>query len=151
MARMHARRHGKSRSVKPAQPKQHDWIRYDAQEVEMLIVKLAKDGKSSAEIGLILRDVYGIPDARVILGKKIGRVLKEKGLAPEIPDDLRALIRRAIRVRAHLEEHRKDVWSKRGLQLIESKIRRLVRYYKETGRLPADWKYDPERVKLLIR
>ena len=151
MARMHARRRGKSRSVKPAQPRKHDWVRYDAQEVEMLIVKLAKDGKTSAEIGLILRDVYGIPDVRTILGKKISRVLAEKSLQPELPEDLLALIRRAIRVRTHLEEHRKDLWSKRGLQLIESKIRRLVRYYKEKGRLPADWKYDPERVKLLVR
>ncbi|TLZ65188.1 MAG: 30S ribosomal protein S15, partial [Methanobacteriota archaeon] len=32
--------------------------------------------------------------------------------------------------------------NKRGLSLIESKIRRLSRYYREEGVLPADWDYS---------
>ena len=58
------------------------------------------------------------------------------------------LIKRAARVRRHLEEHPKDYHSKRGLQLIESKIYRLSRYYKRKGVLPKDWRYRPERVSI---
>src|SRR3989338_2145164 len=38
----------------------------------------------------------------------------------------------------------------RGLQLTESKIKRLVKYYKANGKLPQNWKYDREQAKLLI-
>ena len=100
-------------------------------------------------IGIILRDQCGIPLAKPILGKKITKVLEEKGLAPEIPEDLQALIRRALRIRRHLETHRKDLHSRRGLQLIESKIHRLAKYYRRVGKLPPDWKYDPKRAELL--
>jgi small subunit ribosomal protein S15 len=41
--------------------------------------------------------------------------------------------------------------SKRGMQLIESKIRRLAKYYKREGKLPEDWAYNLEQAKLLVR
>ena len=41
--------------------------------------------------------------------------------------------------------------SKRSLSLTESKIRRFVSYYKDIGRLAADWTYDPAKIKLLIQ
>ncbi|RLJ09834.1 MAG: 30S ribosomal protein S15, partial [Candidatus Aenigmatarchaeota archaeon] len=31
------------------------------------------------------------------------------------------------------------------------KIRRLVKYYKRKKVLPPDWKYDPERAKLIVK
>jgi len=99
-------------------------------------------------IGLLLRDTYGIPSVRAVTGKKLLRILEERGLKPEIPEDLANLIRRAARVRRHLEEHPKDYHSKRGLQLIESKIHRLVEYYKRVGVLPSDWGYKPERLSI---
>ncbi|HIQ50834.1 MAG TPA: 30S ribosomal protein S15, partial [Nautiliaceae bacterium] len=49
-----------------------------------------------------------------------------------------------------LENHPKDLHSKRGLQLIESKIKRLVKYYKRKKVLPENWKYTPEIAKLLV-
>ncbi len=33
----------------------------------------------------------------------------------------------------------------------ESNILRLSTYYKRVGRLPADWKYDPEKIKLTVQ
>ena len=62
----------------------------------------------------------------------------------------RCLIRRAVMVRKHLEENRKDMTAKRGLQLTESKIKRLIKYYKKNGKLASEWKYDPERAGLFI-
>ena len=88
MARMYSRKKGKSGSKKPLEIKKHSWIAYGPKEVEMLIAKLAKEGKNSSQIGLMLRDVYGIPDVRSITKKTITQTLKEKNLVGEIPEDL---------------------------------------------------------------
>ncbi|MBC7095668.1 30S ribosomal protein S15 [Thermococcus sp.] len=151
MARLHARKRGKSGSKKPPRTAPPTWVDYTAEEVENLVVKLRKDGHSVAMIGTILRDQYGIPSVRLITGKKITKILEENNLAPELPEDLMFLIRKAVKLRKHLEQHPKDLHSRRGLQLTESKIRRLVKYYRETGKLPANWRYDPEQAKLLVR
>ncbi|MGA9099731.1 MAG: 30S ribosomal protein S15, partial [Methanotrichaceae archaeon] len=74
----------------------------------------------------------------------------EKGALPEIPEDLSNLMRRAIHIRKHLKANVKDVHNKRSLQLIESKIRRLVRYYHDSGRLALSWEYTPEGAEILV-
>ena len=145
MARMYSRKRGKSGSKKPIKKVLPVWLRYKPQEVELLISKLAKEGKNSSEIGITLRDTYGIPDVRLLCKKKITQTLKEKKLAPEIPDDLLALIRKSVAVRKHLGTNKKDQTAKRGLTLIESSIKRLTKYYKRTGKLASEWKFDPER------
>ncbi|KAB3548078.1 MAG: 30S ribosomal protein S15, partial [ANME-2 cluster archaeon] len=43
-----------------------------------------------------------------------------------------------------------DVHNKRALQLTESKIRRLVKYYRRTGTLPKDWVYRADTAEMLI-
>ena len=145
---MHARKKGKSKSHPPLEEQIPTWVRYKPKEVELLIGKLAKEGKSSSEIGTILRDSYGIPSVKLIAKKSIGEILKEKNLSPELPEDLLFLIRRAIAIRKHLENNKQDMFAKRGLQRTESKIKRLVKYYKTAKKLPADWKYDFEAVKI---
>ncbi len=151
MARMHARRKGKSGSTKPPFRSVPKWVEVTKEEVEKYVVELAKQGYSSAMIGTILRDQYGVPDVRALTGKKITRILKEHGLLPSIPEDLLNLIRRAVRVRRHLEEHKKDMHNKVALQRIESKIKRLVKYYKRKGVLPQDWRYTPETASILVK
>ncbi|MBN2881825.1 30S ribosomal protein S15 [Candidatus Woesearchaeota archaeon] len=150
MARMHSRARGQAGSTKPSKKELPSWVRYTPKEVEMIVVKLAKEKNSASQIGTILRDIYGIPDVSLIVNKKLTQILKEKNLVAETPEDLTALIRRSIEIRKHLESNRKDEPAKRGLLLTESKINRLVKYYKKNGALPADWKYDPNKVKLLI-
>lgn len=147
MARMYSRRKGKSGSKKPVS-KSRTWIRYKPKEVELLILKLAKEGKSSSGIGLLLRDVYGIPDSQFITKKKIMQIVKEKGLARELPEDLLNLIKRSVKIRKHLEENKKDMTALRGLQLTGSKIKRLTKYYKETNVLPIDWKLDAKSIRM---
>ena len=63
-----------------------------------------------------------------------------KGCAPQIPEDLYNLIKKAVSVRKHLERNRKDKDSKFRLILIESRIHRLVRYYRSTKQLPPTWR-----------
>ncbi|MFB6076494.1 MAG: 30S ribosomal protein S15 [Candidatus Aenigmatarchaeota archaeon] len=151
MARMHSRKHGKSGSTKPSRDKAPEWVKYSKDEIIKLVKKLAKKEKTPSEIGTILRDKYGIPSARKITGKKIGKILEENDLNPEIPQDLFDLLQRAVNVRDHLEENPSDSFSIHGLESIESKIRRLVKYYKQKGKLPEDWKYDPEKARLLVK
>jgi len=150
MARMHSRRKGKSGSTKPLTTKKVTWQSYDEKELRQIIVKLAKEQKTASQIGLILRDSYGVPDTRETTKKKITNILKENKLLAEFPEDFTNLIRREIALVKHLEKNKKDMTAKRGLQLTESKLQSLTNYYKKTGKLPADWKYDREKVRLLI-
>jgi len=142
MARIHARRKGVSGSKKPHLAPAPAWVQYKKEETIALIVKLAKQGHNSAQIGTILRDSYGVPEVQKSTGKKIAIILKENKLLADIPEDVQALLKRAIQCKKHLDKNKKDVHSKRGLQLIEAKIRRLSKYYKTTGKLPKKWSYS---------
>ena len=148
---MHSRRRGKSSSTRPPKRLPPKWIMYSADQVENLVVNLAKEGHSQAMIGTILRDTYGIPLVSRICDMRIGQILKKHEIQGEVPEDLLNLIKRAVNLRKHLKTHKKDQHSRRGLQLMESKIHRLTRYYRNTGKLPLDWRYDPEKAVLLVR
>ncbi|RLI28691.1 30S ribosomal protein S15 [Candidatus Bathyarchaeota archaeon] len=137
--RAHA--HGRSHSTRPATKRPPPWCNYKPEEVEALVVKLGKDMVPPSMIGIILRDQYGIPLVKHITGKTVTEILREHGLAPQIPEDLMNLLRKAARLKRHLETHKSDTANKRALQLIEAKIYRLSRYYKEKGLLPRDWRY----------
>lgn len=150
MARMHSRKKGKSGSKKPFSKTKPSWVGYKAKEAEMLVAKLAKEGKTPSLIGLILRDSYGIPDVKLIAKKRISKILDEKKALPQIPEDLMALIRKKILIKKHLETNKHDQPAKRGLILTDSKMNRLIKYYKRTSRLPEDWSYDPEKIRLLV-
>ena len=146
MARMHSRKRGKHGSKKPAKKTSPSWIRYKPKEVELLLSKLAKEGKTTAQIGILLRDTYGIPSVFALCGKSISAILKEKKLLQEIPEDLTALFRRYAAIAKHLEANKHDESAARGLHLTESLINRLVKYYKRTGRIAETWKFDSERM-----
>lgn len=140
MARMHSRKRGKSRSVRPISKLPPIWVKITPEEVESLVVKYYKEGFSPSMIGQILRDAHGVPLVKQITGKTIKQILREHGLYKGIPEDLQNLINRALRMRAHLSKFKSDRANVHRLQLVESKIRRLVKYYKRVGELPADWK-----------
>lgn len=148
MAKMHSRKKGKSGSKRPIKKTQPTWLRYKAKEVELLVVKLAKEGHSSSQIGIHLRDNYGVPDVKLVTGKNITQILKEKELYPELPEDLLSLIKKAVKITKHLEDNDQDMPALRGLQLTQSKINRLAKYYKEKKKLPVDWKFDLKKARL---
>lgn len=150
MARMYSRAKGKSKSVKPLRKTTQAWLRYKDKEVELLITKLSKEGKTASEIGLVLRDSYGIPSVKQVTGKRVTEILQDKSLAKEIPEDLLCLIKKTIMLSKHIEKNKKDESARHGLNITESKIKKLVKYYKRTKKLPMDWKYDPERVKIFV-
>ena len=149
MARMHSRDKGKSGSTRPDK-NVPSWAPYKGKEVEKLVIKYAKADKSTSEIGIILRDSYGINSVKALTDKSVTDILKENQLEKELPEDLLNLIRKLIDVKTHLEKNRQDQTAKRGLLLTSSKIRRLTKYYKESKRLPAKWNLDQNRLKMYI-
>lgn len=107
-------------------------------------------GYKPSQIGVILRDNQAIPQSNLITGSKILRILKKKGIAPEIPEDLYCLMKRAVNIRKHIEKSKRDRDSKYRLILVESKIHRLVRYYKFTKQVPSTWKYDYQKALAIV-
>ena len=102
MARLHARRKGKSRSRKPHTEVLPEWVSYKPEEAVSLVLKLAKEGNKSSMIGLLLRDKYQIPAFQKLTGKKITKVLADNKLSPELPEDLNNLVVQASQVKKHL-------------------------------------------------
>lgn len=151
MAKRYSGAKGKSGSHKPDEKTIPSWLRYKGKEVELLIVKLSKEGYTPSQIGMHLRDTYGVPDVKLITNKKLNEILDEKKLSQEIPEDLLAVIKKSVNLTKHLEENHKDFTAKRGLQLTDSRIKRLVDYYKKSGKLPANFKYDRESIKLYVQ
>ena len=132
---------GRSHSTRPVGKRVPSWCKYTPDEVIALVIKLAREGNPPSKIGVILRDQYGIPLVKSIVGKGIVEILRENGLAPKIPEDLENLLRKAARITAHLQKNKKDRHNKRALQLVEAKIHRLSEYYKERGILSPNWEY----------
>jgi small subunit ribosomal protein S15 len=127
------------------------WSGLSSREVEELVAKFSREGVQGARIGVLLRDLHAVPSVRQATGKTVSQILAEQQLTAAVPEDLQNLMRRALNLRTkHLAQHRKDHHNARGLQLIESKIRKLALYYKRQGRLSPDWKYQPAEAQLLV-
>ena len=150
MARMHTRRKGQAGSTKPMRTEPPKWSNTNKEEIENTIVQLASGGKGSSQIGMILRDRYGVPDVTLVTGKKIGQILKEKNVAPKVPEDIQSIILNVLDLNKHLLKNKKDVHNKRSLNNMISKIRRLEKYYHREGVLPEDWKFSIQRAEMLI-
>jgi small subunit ribosomal protein S15 len=148
---MHARRRGSSRSRRPLLTENPEWVPLSKDEIVEMVVKLGKDGLTSSRIGLALRDQHAVPSVKLATGKTVLEIMKENGLSPKLPEDLMALMRKAINLNLHVQNgNRGDIANRRGLQLVESKIRRLVKYYKRMDVLPRDWNYSLKNAELLI-
>jgi small subunit ribosomal protein S15 len=141
MARIHAHTHGKSHSTRPTSKDVPPWLTESQEKVSSLIVGLAKEGITISEIGLRLRDEYGIPLAKPILGKSIADVLVDNDIRKDMPEDLEHLVMKALGLQKHLRTHNSDHRNVRSLELIESKIHRLSKYYKKIGKIKKNWKY----------
>ena len=149
MARMHSRKKGKSGSTKPVK-RVPSWVPYKEKEVEKLVLKYVKSGKTASETGMMLRDTYGIPSVKAATNKTVTQIMHENNMGKSLPEDVLALIKKLIAVKQHMEENKHDQTAKRGLLLTSSKIRRLVKYYQRSKRLPMDWKLEMNRLKMYL-
>uniref|UniRef100_A0A2R9CMV7 Small ribosomal subunit protein uS15 n=1 Tax=Pan paniscus TaxID=9597 RepID=A0A2R9CMV7_PANPA len=144
MGRMHAPEKGLSQSALPYRRSVPTWLKLTSDDVKEQIYKLAKKGLTPSQIGVIVRDSHGVAQVRFVTGNKILRILKSKGLAPDLPEDLYHLIKKAV------ARNRKDKDAKFHLILIESQIHRLARYYKTKRVLPPSWKYESSTASALV-
>merc|ERR1711924_461356 len=119
---------GIAKSAMPYRRRAPAWLKTKPEEVFEQITKMAKKGVLPSQIGVTLRDSYGVPKVKAVTGNKILRILKLQGLAPTIPEDLYHLIKKGVQ----MHKHKKDKDSKFRLVLVESRIHRLARYYRRT-------------------
>lgn len=140
---------GRSHSIRPISKRPPSWCRYQSEEVEALIIKLAREGHSASKIGTLLRDQHGIPLVKPITGKNITRILAEADMAPSLPEDLGALLTKASGLHTHIEKNKTDLANKRSLQVVEARIHKLSKYYKAKGVLPSNWKYEAKTASTL--
>ena len=139
---MHAHTHGKSHSTRPTSKSIPPWVEVNQSDLTSSILKMHKeDGLTASQIGIILRDEYGVPLVKPILGKTITEVLTENGVKQDMPEDLSRLVKKALGLQKHLRTHNSDRRNVRSLELIESKIHRLSRYYKKGDKIDRNWKY----------
>ena len=151
MGRMYSKGKGIARRCLPYRKSAPSWVRVASNDLIEQIVKLAKKGNMPSQIGVALKDSYGIPQVKSITGSKILRILKKEGLAPQIPEDLYYLIKKAVSIRKHLEKFRKDKDAKFRLILVESRIHRLARYYRNVKALPPTWRYQSKKADTLLQ
>ena len=141
-ARLYSHKRGKSSSKRPISKKPPSWLRITGDDVTAIVTKLAKEGKNKSEIGAVLRDQHGVPLTKAVTGKTISQILREGKSEASRTEDLDNLVEKARAIREHLERHKSDRLDRHSLQLVESKIRRLGRYYVDKGVLPPTWRYE---------
>ena len=129
---MHSFGKGMADSTLPYKRQPAAWSKTSSKDVIEQIVKFAKKGLPPSQIGVSLRDSAGVSSVKNLTGRKVLRILKHAGMAPEIPEDLYHMVKKALQMRKHLEKNRKDKDQKFRLILIESRIHRLARYYRRT-------------------
>tara|TARA_B100000900_G_scaffold414061_1_gene439613 strand:- start:2795 stop:3250 length:456 start_codon:yes stop_codon:yes gene_type:complete len=150
MARMHSKGKGTSGSSKPNNDTAPPWSESDKATVEELILKYANEGHSSAKIGTLLRDMHAVPDVRLVTGERISKTLSRNNLASTYPEDMMNLMRKALSLIDHLSSNKKDLHNRRQLELCESRLRRLAKYYVTTGRISSTWTYKRDQLRLMV-
>ena len=130
-----------------------EWSDVDADAIEERVVELAEEGYAPSEIGLRLRDggVDGtpVPNVKLATGKKITEILEDNDAKPDLPEDLRAVLVRAVRLADHMDDNPQDHRNKRALQNVESKVRRLVNYYRG-DEIQEDFTYTADYARELL-
>lgn len=150
MSRIHSGRKGRAGSHRPYPATAPTWETLSREEIVEEAVKLGKGGLSAAQVGMTLRDTHGVPSVRSMTGSRLSKLLAANGVKSELPEDLQALLKRVVHLQRHLETHPKDLANRRGLNLIESRIRRLARYYRQRKVLPDTWSYTSATAVLQV-
>jgi small subunit ribosomal protein S15 len=150
---MHADRRGSSGSDRPAADDPPEWSDVDSEAVEERVVELAEQGHDPSQIGMKLRDegVTGtpVPDVKLATGKKVTEILEEHDATPELPEDLRNLMEKAVNLADHVDANPQDHQNRRALQNVESKVRRLANYYRG-DEIPEEFEYSVDQARELL-
>lgn len=151
MARMHTKKHGRSKSRKPILAPGTKTTELTNEQIVQLILDYSKQAMSPEKIGEKLKKEHGVPYIKHAMGKRLNQILKEHGAASEIPADLLNLMKKAVNLHSHMEKNAHDTANNTRLHRIESKIWRLTKYYIAKKQLASGWRYDPARAALIIK
>lgn len=141
---MHKEAHGSSGSSKPVDEENPDWVEFEEDEIIEIVLELREEGYDPAQIGLRLRDQYGIPSVKQATGKKLTEILEEEDAAPDMPEDLKNLVEKAESIQDHVDENPSDEQAQRQLELTKAKVRKVADYHREEGNIPDDWEYEAD-------
>ena len=103
------------------------WLKMSEEELKKIIVELA--GKyQPAQIGLVLRDQYGVPTTK-IFGKKLAVYLKEAGI--DTKAELKNVEAKVERMKEHLKANVTDKIAKHKLQKAQSRAIKVRKYFEK--------------------
>jgi small subunit ribosomal protein S15 len=88
------------------------WVKIKKEDLEKIIIGLAKEGKSPAAIGLILRDKHGIPKTK-LFGMRVCEILDEKGI--EYKTERNITDERILKLKSHITNNKHDHPASRAL------------------------------------
>lgn len=126
--------------MKPSTMKS-DWVKLTPEQIGKLVVEMNKEGLNASQIGIKLRDEHAISSIKSVTGKNMKGFMEDNGINQEIPEDLEALVKRALSLQNHLKSNKGDRKNVRSLELLEAKVHRLSKYYKKKNVIPKNWKY----------
>ncbi|MDH3353349.1 MAG: 30S ribosomal protein S15 [Nanoarchaeota archaeon] len=108
-----------------AEMKKPTWVKMKEPELKKTILELSEKYAPS-QIGIILRDQYGIPTTKVF-GKKLKAYLKELGV--ERNEDLENAEKKVNALKEHLKNNVTDRKSKHKLQKAQSRVNIIKKYF----------------------
>jgi small subunit ribosomal protein S15 len=101
------------------------WVKMKEPELKKTIVELAEK-HSPSQVGMILRDQYGIPTTK-IYGKKLKAYLKELDI--ERNEDLENAEKKVEKIKEHLKNNVTDRKSKHKLQKAQARLNITRKYF----------------------
>jgi len=113
----------KAKTLKAKYPKPV-WLKMSEEELRKLVLKLAEKYQP-AQIGLILRDQYGVPTTKVF-GKKLSAYLREAGKNEFF--ELKNVEKKVEAIKEHMKNNGQDKKAKHKLQKSMSKLNAMRKY-----------------------
>jgi len=102
------------------------WVKMKEPELKKIILELSETYAPS-QLGIILRDQYGIPTTK-IFGKKLKAYLKELGI--DRNEDLENATKKIDNLKEHLKNNITDRSAKHKLQHAQSRLNIIKKYFK---------------------
>ncbi|MBS3092167.1 hypothetical protein J4466_01985 [Candidatus Pacearchaeota archaeon] len=99
--------------------------RMKAEEIESLVVELAKQNNSPAKIGQILKEKHGVHKISV-LGKKITRILSDHKV--QYPNDSHFINKKIENIKSHYAKNKQDKKAEREIVRYLSLKKKLENY-----------------------
>lgn len=100
------------------------WLKMSEEELRKLVLELAEKYQP-AQIGLILRDQYGVPTTKVF-GKKLSAYLREAGKNEFF--EVKNIEKKVSKIKEHMKNNGQDKKAKHKFQKANSRLNALKKY-----------------------